>query len=91
MVEDLVVNTLSPHCFLYSHHLNHVRRNTNTVITESEVFEIIKDFEKKCFKEACIDIELKNGYKKDEVKIIFSSILAVKIDGKKVSSLFGKI
>ncbi len=88
--EDIIVNTLSPHCFLYSNHLNHIRKNSNSPITEEEIFEILKDFEYRCFKEAFIDIELKNWYKKEELKVVFSSILWVKIEGKKVSNLFGK-
>ncbi len=88
--EDIIVNSISPYCFLYSHHLNHVRKNNLSPITEEEIFDIVKEFEKRCFKESYIDIELKNGYKRDEVKVIFSSILWVKIDGKKVANLFWK-
>lgn len=89
-IEEVIVNTLSPHSFLFSHQLNHVRKYPLSPISEEEMYEVIRDFEKKCFRESFVDIELKNGYKKEEIKNIFSSILSVKIDGKKVSSLYGK-
>lgn len=90
-VEDTIVNTLSPISFLFSHQVNHIRKNPLLVINEEEIFSIIQEIEKRCFYESLVDIEYKSGYKKEEVKNIFSSILEVSIDGKKVHSPLGKM
>ena len=90
-VEDTIINTLSPLSFLFSHHINHIRKNPLLIIDEEEIFSIIQEIEKHCFYESLVDIEYKSWYKKEEVKNIFSSILEVNIDGKKVHSPLGKM
>lgn len=88
--DEIIVNLLAPQFFLYSHQINFARKNENEEITEKEIVSILKDFEKKYILSSCENIKKKSGYNREDLKLIFSSIWEMKIDGKKTEIPIGK-
>lgn len=83
-VQDYIVNLPSNQFFLFSHQLNYVRKSEREVITEQELYDIIKHIEKTAIELSLAEIQEKSGYVKADVKRIFSSISSISIDGKKI-------
>ena len=76
--------------FLFSHPMNHVRKNENEPITEDELYSIIKNIEKTCLWLAVDEIGQKTWYSKADIKLIMSSISGITLDGKKIVNPIGK-
>jgi cell division ATPase FtsA len=88
--EEIIVNLFAPQFFLYSNQINFSRKNENEEINEKEIISLLKDFEKKYISSSCESIKNKSGYNKEDLKLIFSSIGEMKIDGKKIDFPIGK-
>ena len=80
---DYITNIINQF-FLFSHPMNHVRKNENEPISEEEIYAIIKDIEKTCLALAVDEIGQKTGFTKADIKLIMSSISQITLDGKKV-------
>jgi len=88
--KEILVNLLSPQSFLYSRRINLSRKSPETPISEEEIIDILKNFEKKYLQESYEDIYKKSAYKKQDLSLIFSSIGEIRLDGEKVDMPIGK-
>lgn len=87
---DAYIANIVNQFFLFSHPMNHVRKNEKTPITEEELYTIIKDIERNCIALAIDEISQKTGYSKADIKLTMSSISLMTLDGEKIVNPVGK-
>lgn len=71
-------------------HSNHLRKNSEKIITEDELYNIFLQAEKMCLTKWARDIEKLYGLKNSELEIILSRVTQIHIDGKKEDAVLWK-
>ena len=80
-VNDFFINIPTSNIFFQWTNINYAREN-NDVINEGELFEIIKNIEKKAFEINYKKIKHKSGFNKEDLKLIISNISNIKLDNE---------
>ena len=89
-IKEVLVNLMSPQSFLFSRRINFSRKSPDTPISEEEILDILKSFQKKYLQESYEEIYKKSAYKKQDLTLIFSSIGEIRLNGEKVDIPIGK-
>lgn len=89
--DEIITNYPFGEVHLSISHTNHKRKNSQTIVDESELYDIFLQAEKICLTKWARDIEKLYGLKSSELDIILTRVTQIHIDGKKTEHIIGKI
>lgn len=88
--KEVLLNLISSQSFFHSRRINFTRNSPETPISEEEIIDILKKFQKKYLHESYEEIYKKSALKKQDLVLIFSSIWEIRVNGEKMDIPIGK-